>query len=193
MQFTSQFRAELLYLLFSGHGEALQTAGHVAEALLKSGNQVSLWSTQQKSMFWALVTNSSELKNSESPHFHLLFLASKTCGKCLKNPAARLWLCFCLVSPCACVLVPSAHHHFLSKGLCVVCQVCGVTGIKRAIKQLNTIVFSCLRLMQTQMSLHKKDSKFPFSNFYSSHIECLHTHKQKAIPAIGQHANLWEL
>lgn len=42
MQFTSEFRAELLYLLFGGHGEALQAAGHVAQALLKSGDQVSL-------------------------------------------------------------------------------------------------------------------------------------------------------
>lgn len=42
MQFTSEFRAGLSYLLFGGHGEALQAAGHVAQALLKSGDQVSL-------------------------------------------------------------------------------------------------------------------------------------------------------
>lgn len=37
-----KFRTKLLYLLFSGHGEALQAAGHVTQALLKGCHKVSL-------------------------------------------------------------------------------------------------------------------------------------------------------
>lgn len=42
MQYISAFRTKLLYLLFRSHGEALQAAGHVTQALLEGCHQVSL-------------------------------------------------------------------------------------------------------------------------------------------------------
>ena len=42
MQYISAFRTKLLYLLFCSHGEALQAAGHVTQALLEGCHQVSL-------------------------------------------------------------------------------------------------------------------------------------------------------
>lgn len=72
-------RSELLYLLFGGHGEALQAAGHVAQALLEGGDQVSLRSTQQifiSPLYW-LRTHEIECLSKARAEGYLHSLSSR--------------------------------------------------------------------------------------------------------------------